>query len=90
MNRALANDRLFEGLMRDFKSRLDNLADTLQDCVGNVIASHLEVVHESLDMIRADNVALESERLPEFRGRVDLQVEAAKVAIKRIQDVVYV
>ncbi len=88
MNRTLASDNLFEGMMRKFKQRFDSLAEKFQGDVEAAIETHLNAVHGTLDMIRADNIALESERSPQFRQRVDVQVELAKVEIGRIQGVI--
>jgi len=41
-----------------------------------------------MNIIRNENVALESERDPEFRSRVERGVRSAMDEIRRIQDVI--
>ncbi len=70
INGALMNEGLFRNLMRDFKVQFVAETDMLQTQVQTVIASHLDIVKETLNLIRDENVALESERDVEFRERV--------------------
>jgi len=53
-----------------------------------VVASHLSVIEGTLDIIRSENVALESERDPEFRRRVETELRSARDEIRRIEEVV--
>jgi hypothetical protein len=53
-----------------------------------VIATHLSVITNTLNIVRDENVALESERDLEFRGRVERGVREAVEEIRRIQGVI--
>jgi hypothetical protein len=52
------------------------------------IATHLSVITNTLNIVRDENVALESERDLEFRGRVERGVREAVEEIRRIQGVI--
>lgn len=88
MNDALSQENLFENLMTKFRNRYKVLADTLQADMEIAVRTHLDVVRGTLDMIRSENIALESEQDPEFRRRVETAVETAQDDIRRIQAVV--
>ncbi|KAK0644136.1 hypothetical protein B0T16DRAFT_438330 [Cercophora newfieldiana] len=88
INGKLADDDLFRGLMRRLKSDFKELANTLQTDVQASVAESLEVVRGTLDMIRSENVALESEKDPGFRTRVDVELKEVIEAMGRIQGVV--
>ncbi|KIY02880.1 uncharacterized protein Z520_01345 [Fonsecaea multimorphosa CBS 102226] len=68
---AFGDDQLFERHRRQFRSRFSALAGGLQDKIQAAIATHLAAVQTDLDTLRNENVALESERHPEFRNRVE-------------------
>ena len=89
INRTLARDDLFEDLMRESNRRFDTLVDNLQSDMQGTIETQLGVVQTTLDLIRSDIVASESEQNPEFRGRVGIQVGIAHDEIRRIQQVVH-
>jgi len=89
MDRTLARDALFEGLVREFKRQFETVVDNLQSSMENVIEEHLAVVGATLDLIRSENVASESEQNPEFRLRVEAQIVVAQDEIGRIQAVVH-
>ncbi|KAK8030148.1 hypothetical protein PG993_011439 [Apiospora rasikravindrae] len=86
INRVVRRDTLFKDLMNQFKDGFAQIADTLQEDLQNTVAVHLESVRGTLDMVRSENVALESERDPEFRARVQQRVELANMEIRRVQD----
>jgi hypothetical protein len=88
MHRTLAREGLFEGLMRQFKRRFGSVVEAFESEVLCTIAAHLDAIKETLDMIRSDNVASESEQDPGFRHRVDVQARVVREEISRIQDVV--
>jgi hypothetical protein len=73
--------------MKELKTGFDTLTDNLQQTVQGVVASHLDHIRATLDMIRSDNIALESEMDPEFRARVESGVLAAKVEMARLRTV---
>ncbi|KAK3381146.1 hypothetical protein B0H63DRAFT_474992 [Podospora didyma] len=88
INRTLSQEKLFKDLMNEFRRRFITLARTLQDDMRAAVATHLDVVTGTLDMIRSDNVALESEQDPEFRVRVEEGVRMAKAEMREIQGII--
>ncbi|KAI1261517.1 hypothetical protein F5Y18DRAFT_440419 [Xylariaceae sp. FL1019] len=78
INSAVSRNDLFVILLRSFRRRLHTHADQLQESITEAIDEHLEDIHEMFDIVRSENVALESERDPEFRTRVDQAVQAAR------------
>jgi len=87
IGRAFADDSLVENLMNDFRARFSLLALGLQNDIKATIEEHLGTFWVTLNMIRSENVALESERDPEFRGRVERQVGLARTELRRIRAV---
>jgi phage-related protein len=75
-------------LLKEFRRRFNGLAEGLQSDMQATVATHLEIIRSTFDMIRSENVASESEQNPEFRRHVDIEITAAKDAIQRIQEVV--
>ncbi len=73
--------------MRDFRIKFCVLAMVLQNDIKDTIERHFGVLRTTLNMIRSENVALESERDPGFRDRVERQVRMARFALRRIQAV---
>lgn len=60
--------------MREFKDRFNLRADNLQQVLAETVSMHLDGVRATLDLVRQENVAEESERDPEFRSRVAVEV----------------
>jgi hypothetical protein len=85
----LSDETVFISLHRSFKTQFSVLAETLQSEIQLAVATHLSVITHTLDIIRNENVALESERDPEFRGRVAREVRAALQEMRRLQGVVH-
>lgn len=65
---------IFKNLIYEFKDRLNLHADNLQHVLAESVSEHLEGMRGTLDLVRQQNVAEESERDPEFRNRVALEV----------------
>ncbi|KAK7964343.1 hypothetical protein PG988_011317 [Apiospora saccharicola] len=86
INRAVRSDALFRNLLSQFKGGFATVADKLQEELKDKIELHLENVRVTLDMVRSENVALESERDPGFRARVQAEVERANGEIKRVHE----
>lgn len=84
----LSDQTLFVSLQRGFKSRFIVLAERLQSAVQTAVAKHLSVITNTLDMVRSENVALESERDPEFRGRVERETRTIRREVRRLKSVV--
>ena len=80
----LGQDLLFESWRVQFKSRFVELAEALETGVCEALMSHLLVMRGTFDIIRGDNVALESDRDPEFRDRVADAVRRVREEIEQI------
>lgn len=88
MGNAFGDPGLFEDLMRGFKRRSYELANSLQTDIEQTVRIHLDAVKETLNIIRDENVAMESDRNPEFREAVETQVDAASEQMARVREVV--
>lgn len=84
INAKLAGAGLFEGLMAQFKQRFRTLADDFETDVQGVIDSHLTVVVNTLNLVRDDNVAVESESDPDFRRRVESRLGVVRDEIHQV------
>ena len=78
----LTNDTIFRKLTDSFKQRLYRHADKLQEDLVETVSEHLDGVRGTLDLVRQQNVAEESERDPEFRNRVALEVERIREVMR--------
>jgi hypothetical protein len=56
--------------------------------VNEIVNQQVGLVEADLQMLRDENVVLESERDPEFRRRVGAEVERARGEVERIGRVV--
>ncbi|KFA48769.1 hypothetical protein S40293_01516 [Stachybotrys chartarum IBT 40293] len=81
---ALGSASVFEDLILDCKAAWDVLAGELQTEVRAVVKTHLGDVKQVLDLVRSDNVALESERDQEFRGSVEKELGVAWASIRSV------
>ncbi len=79
---------MFEELQINFKDGFRTLAERLQSDVQAAVATHLSVITYTLNIVRNENVALESERDPEFRDRVEREVKVIMHGIRRLQGVI--
>ncbi|KAJ3496224.1 hypothetical protein NLG97_g2818 [Lecanicillium saksenae] len=86
MNGKLSQNSLFLNLLSDMKDGFTTLADSLQSNVTAAVDSYLTAVHSTLDMVRNENAALESQRDLEFHSRVRNAVEKAKRELQTIRD----
>jgi len=60
----------------------------LQTKLEQTVNTHLAGVVSDLNTLRDDNIALESERDPEFRRRVGLEENRIKAAMREIRDAI--
>lgn len=85
INGTLRNEQLFADLMSKFKNKFEDLATQLETDAWALVEDHLRGIEGTLDMVRSENIALESERDPAFRARVADEVRGAVQAIERIR-----
>jgi hypothetical protein len=83
----LGDEMMFESHQTSFKNKFRTLAESLQSDVEAAAMTHLFFITNTLDIIRNENVALESERDAEFRRSVERGLKAVKDEIHRLQDV---
>ncbi|KAH7324284.1 hypothetical protein B0I35DRAFT_348511 [Stachybotrys elegans] len=81
---AVNRNELFKDLHQALKKGFISRADSFQQTLSDVAQAHLESVRLTLNMVRDENVILESEKDPQFRDRVEAGVRAAKVEIAGI------
>ena len=88
INTKLADETIFDSLRIMFRNRFRTLTEELQSDIQVAIVTHLSIITNTLDIVRNENIAIESERDPEFRRRVERKVETVKREIRRIQEVI--
>jgi hypothetical protein len=88
INNRLADETIFELLQINFKNRFNTLAERLQSNMQTAARTHVSIIINTLNIVRDENVALESEGDPEFRGRVEREVIAVIQEIHRLQGVI--
>jgi hypothetical protein len=84
INRALGDEQLLKDLMRKFKRKFGELATQLEADLLSLVDEHLDAIDNTLDMVRSENVALESERNPVFRARVGDEISDLKEEMDRV------
>lgn len=87
VNDAIERHDLFQNLMLQFKRQLKTLVGRLQADLQTDIQSHLATIGTTLDLIRSENVATESERNPELRHRLEDELSRAREKLGRIRQV---
>lgn len=78
----LTDKSIFRNVLRGFRESLHLDADNLQQILSEVVSVHLEGIRGTLDLVREENVAEESERDPGFRNRVAVELERARTLMR--------
>ncbi len=86
MDRTLSRESLFMDILDKMRDRFASLADSLQDDLADAVNSYLASIHDTLDLVRNENTALESQHDLEFHGRVSAIVQKAKRVLQRIHE----
>lgn len=86
MNRALSRESLFTDILDKMIDRFASLADSLQGDLTDAVNSYLASIHDTLDLVRNENTALESQSDLEFHGRVSVMVQKVKRGMQRIHE----
>lgn len=84
INRRLRGEDIFTEMEQQLKACFKAIAAELRMSQMEAARAHFQVIKENLDMLRDDNVILESESDPEFRMRVDEEVRRVKVHLDGI------
>jgi FtsZ-binding cell division protein ZapB len=80
---SFSDTQLFENHRRRFARKFSELSHDLEDKIQEAIATHLAVIQNDLDTLKNENVALESERHPEFRRQLE---EAVRDMRQKMED----
>ena len=88
MNTRLRDESLFREWDRKFVRRFKELVEELEREVKKVALEHLHVIQGTLDIIRNENAASESETDPGFRQRIREEISAARSELDRVQEVI--
>ncbi|KAH0845562.1 hypothetical protein FOPE_10998 [Fonsecaea pedrosoi] len=83
-----SDDQLFANHCRKFRSKFHDLAHSLEADMRAAVATHLAVIQRDFDTVKDENVALESERHPEFRRRLETAVRSMKQSMEHVNSVV--
>lgn len=78
VRRTFANEDTFESIMRELRDRFKDHANGLQQELSDLVSVNLDAIRDTLDIVREENAAEESERDPEFRQRVANEVAKAR------------
>ncbi|KAJ3532728.1 hypothetical protein NM208_g8311 [Fusarium decemcellulare] len=90
INGTLSNEDIFSNLMRSFRDMFRTKADESQQRIHEATTAYLDVVQETFDLVRSENVARESEQDPDFRLRVDEVTRTGRATIERVCRVINV
>lgn len=88
MNIRLSDENLFREWERKFARRFKELAEKLEREMKEVTLEHLHVIQGTLDIVRNENAASESEADPGFRQRIREEVTEAGSELDRILAVI--
>ncbi|KAH8648902.1 hypothetical protein BGZ60DRAFT_422535 [Tricladium varicosporioides] len=78
---------VFVSLQTKLKNQFTTLAGSLQSDIEDAARVHLLFITGTLDIVRNKNVALESERDPEFRRAVEKEWRVVKNMVHHLQNV---
>lgn len=77
MSTRLADEEFFDEMWEELEARVGVIMDDFQEKQVQLGRLYFEKMKESLDMLRDENIILESERNPQFRSRVEEAVTKA-------------
>ncbi|EEU37779.1 uncharacterized protein NECHADRAFT_102212 [Fusarium vanettenii 77-13-4] len=84
----ISNQDFFTNLMRTFRDSFRVKAEESQSAIRDASVRYLDVVQETFDLVRSENVARESEQDPDFRLRVDNVARTGRETIQRVHRVI--
>lgn len=82
------SEDLFDDMQQACEAEFKRLAGALQDGVKALLKEQIECIKVDLNALRDENGVLDSERDPEFRERVEAEVESAKRTVARAQELI--
>ncbi|KAJ3573527.1 hypothetical protein NPX13_g4668 [Xylaria arbuscula] len=84
INSAVRRHGLFIDLLKSAKREFDNYTNGMQGRIGEIGSSHFESIRETFNIIRSDNIALESERDPQFRRQLEATLVTTREEMQEI------
>ncbi|KAK2739133.1 hypothetical protein CKAH01_18700 [Colletotrichum kahawae] len=87
INGTVQSQDFFMNHMREFRRRWKVLADEFQKELQESIKDELGLMSTSFDIIRDENVAMESEENPELRQCLEAEIDQAKERLERMKDI---
>jgi hypothetical protein len=81
---------LFEEHRRECRKGFEDIAGALEDQLLEAVEEQVELVRANLQVLRDENVVLESERDPGFRRRVGAEMERVMGQVEELGRVVQV
>ncbi len=84
MDGKLSRESLFTNILDQMRDKFAILAHSWQDSVTDAVNSYLDTIHSTLELVRDENTAEESQRDQAFHGRVSDAVRRANSDIQRI------
>ncbi|KAI3335499.1 hypothetical protein F4824DRAFT_158970 [Ustulina deusta] len=88
INSAVRRDNLFADILKSFKRGFNEYVENTQDRIRDAVSSHFDAIKGTFDIVRNDNVALECEKDPEFRSRVERRLAATKEEMEKVYDTI--
>lgn len=80
----LSDESLFHDIMAKMRGSFHTLTDTAQAEIDAAVESYLSKIQRTLDLVRSENIAEESQRGPAFRDRVSQTVQSASFQSQEI------
>jgi hypothetical protein len=88
IRRGFSDEILFEILRIELRKKFSTLAYDHESKLREAIKANLALVQNDIDTLRNENIALESERNPEFRRRVENEVARIRREMVSIHEIV--
>lgn len=82
ISQRLGTEDIFDEMQERLRTRLRLIVDDLEERLATIRVGRLQAVQGTLDMLRDENVILESESDPTFRKRVEDQLRRTKAAMQ--------
>ncbi|KAJ6789790.1 hypothetical protein PWT90_02340 [Aphanocladium album] len=84
IERAFGDEELFEGIMQKLLTQFRAIARATQDDVTAAVRRYLEKVHATMDLVRDENTAIESQRDLVFHRRVSEAMKSAQQTMRSV------
>jgi hypothetical protein len=88
INRGFRDQHLFSDIIVKAQDEFTDKANQYHQGIQTAVTDHLAAIRATLDLMRDENVATESERDPEFRARLGTEVRSGRDEWRRIHEVI--